>query len=161
MPATTNAIAVNTGPLVALTACDGVDLLHRLHSRVVITPAVLNEFTRGLRQHPHQALPAWLEIRALVRPVPPILHPHLDEGEASAIALALECDFGLIVIDERRGRLVAREMGLSVTGSLGILLRAKRLGCIDTVAPRLEAMRHAGFWVADGLIARVLREAGE
>lgn len=155
------AIAVNTGPLVGLVACDGLELLHRLHAQVVATPAGVREFTRGSAQLAARALPPWLEIQALAAPIPAMLRAHLDEGEASAIAVALERDVRLVAIDERRGRLVAREMGLRVTGSLGVLLRAKRLGLIDAVAPRLDAMRRAGIWMADALIRKVLAEAAE
>ena len=106
-------------------------------------------------------LPSWFDVRALSAPMPPILVAHLDQGEASAIALALEAGVGLVAMDERRGRLVAREMGLAVTGSLGVLLRAKRLGFIEAVAPRVAAMRRHGIWLGDALVRRVLAEALE
>ena len=57
--------------------------------------------------------------------------------------------------------LVAREIGLTVTGSLGLLLRAKRLGLIEAVSPRLAAMRSKGIWIGEALQQRVLIEAGE
>ena len=81
--------------------------------------------------------------------------------EASAIALALEHHIGLVAIDERRGRLFARDAGLRVTGSLGVLLRAKRLGLIEEVRPRIDQMRAAGIWTSDSLFNAVLREAKE
>ena len=90
-----------------------------------------------------------------------MLVSHLDHGEASAIALAIEAGVPIVAIDERRGRLVAREMGLAVTGSVGLLLRAKRLGFIDAVAPRLMAMRGHGIWLGESLMRRVLAEAEE
>jgi len=64
-------------------------------------------------------------------------------------------------MDERRGRLVARDMGLTVTGSLGVLLRAKRLGLIEAVGPRLTAMRRNGIWIGEALVRRVLLAAEE
>ena len=85
----------------------------------------------------------------------------MDEGDASAIALALEEGIRLVAIDERRGRLVARDTGLAVVGSVGLLLRAKRLALIDAVAPRLWAMRAKGIWLGEALVRRVLEEAGE
>ena len=90
-----------------------------------------------------------------------ILVTHLDIGEASAIALALEAHVRLVAIDERRGRLIARDVGLTVTGSLGLLLRAKRLGFIDAVASRLTAMCQNGIWLGETLVRRVLTEAKE
>ena len=52
-------------------------------------------------------------------------------------------------------------MGLTVTGTLGVLLRAKRLGLIDALGPRVTAMRQKGIWLGDMLVRRVLTEAGE
>jgi predicted nucleic acid-binding protein len=154
-------IAVNTGPLIALAACDGLDLLRQLHEHVLVPSAVADEFSRGPAGSAESTLPSWLDVRGLTVPMPPMLIAHLDVGEASAIALALEARAGLVAIDERRGRLVAREMGLDVTGSLGILLRAKRRGFIDAVGPRVAAMRHKGIWLTDSLVHRVLAEAQE
>jgi predicted nucleic acid-binding protein len=156
------AIAVNTGPLIALAACEALDLLRRLHRQVLVPSAVVQEFGRGGSGAAgvHE-LPAWFDVRTLAAPIPPMLMAHLDQGEASAIALALQAGVHLVAIDERRGRLVAREMGLIVTGSVGLLLRAKRLGFIDAVAPRLNAMQRQGIWLGEALVRRVLTEAKE
>ena len=162
MPAASEPIAVNTGPLIALAACDALDLLRRLHTQVLVPTAVVEEFCRGRSgEAASTGLPAWFDVGTLVTPVPAILVAHLDAGEASAIALALEVGVRLVALDERRGRLVARDMGLSVTGSLGLLLRAKRLGFIEAVAPRLTAMRQKGIWLGEALVRRVLAEAQE
>lgn len=162
MPAASEPIAVNTGPLIALAACDALDVLKRLHTRVLVPTAVVDEFCRGKSdERAVTSLPAWLDVRTLRTPVPPVLVAHLDTGEASAIALALEERVRLVAMDERRGRLMARDMGLIVTGSLGLLLRAKRLGLIEAVAPRLTAMRQNGIWLGEALVRRVLAEAQE
>lgn len=162
MPAESEPIAVNTGPLIALASCGALDLISRLHHQVIVPTAVVNEFSRGRPDGGGtMALPASFDVRRLRAPLPAILVTHLDAGEASAIALALETGVRLVAMDERRGRLVARDMGLTVTGSLGLLLRAKRLGFIDAVAPRLQAMRRNGVWIGEELIRRVLAEAQE
>jgi predicted nucleic acid-binding protein len=162
MPAASDAITVNTGPLIALVACDSLDLLRQLHRHVLVPIAVVDEFGRGgSGKAGATGLPNWLDVRALTAPIPPLLVAHLDEGEAAAIALALEARVSLVAIDERRGRLVARDAGLAVTGTLGLLLRAKRLGFIDLVAPRLTAMRQKGIWLGEALVRRVLAEAEE
>jgi predicted nucleic acid-binding protein len=162
MPDASEPITVNTGPLIALAACGALDLLRRLHSHVLIPTAVVEQFGRGRSGGAASTdLPLWLEVRTLRGQVPPILVAHLDAGEASAIALALEERIRLVGMDERRGRLVARDMGLAVTGSVGVLLRAKRLGLIDAVAPHLAAMRQNGIWLGEALVRRVLTEAQE
>ena len=161
MPAASEPIAVNTGPLIALAACNSLDLLSSLHARVLVPRAVIDEYTRGSHRSPVPDLPIGLEIRPLATLIPAILTAHLDVGEASAIALALEQGISLVAIDERRGRLVARDAGLRVTGSLGILLRAKRLGRIEELHSRIGQMRAAGIWMSHALVEAVLREAGE
>ena len=109
MPAASEPIVVNTGPLIAPAACDALDVLGHLHSHVLVPTAVVEAFSRGRSGWAGSTdVPAWLDVRALVAPVPPLLVAHLDSGEASAIALALEAHIRLVAIDERRGRLVAR-----------------------------------------------------
>ena len=68
----------------------------------------------------------------------------------------------LLLIDEREGRIVARQAGLRVRGVPGILLRAKAQGEIPSVKTEIEALRNrAGFFVAPRLEAEILRNAGE
>ena len=70
---------------------------------MLVPLAVLDEFTRGGSKGITSAgLPAWFDVRTLTAPVPPMLIAHLDEGEASAIALAIEARVRLVAIDERR-----------------------------------------------------------
>jgi predicted nucleic acid-binding protein len=163
MPAASEPIAVNTGPLIALSACGCLDLLSRLHSRVVAPEAVLAEFLRGQPTEPGDLFvqPAWLEVCALATLPSPLLVKKLDRGEAETITLAIEQSIQLVVIDERRGRTAARLSGLRVTGSIGILLRAKREGLIAAIKPCLHSMQHAGMWQSQRLRSQALREAGE
>ncbi|MEB3337021.1 MAG: DUF3368 domain-containing protein [Leptolyngbyaceae bacterium] len=83
-------------------------------------------------------------------------------GEAEAIALALEIGAEQLLIDERRGRMVAERLKLSYVGILGILLEAKSQGLILTIQPLLDALRNqAGFWIAEPLYQKVLQLADE
>jgi hypothetical protein len=76
--------------------------------------------------------------------------------------LALEMKAGYLLIDEREGRTLARQLGLPITGVLGVLLRAKTKGQIEAVRPEIEALRsRARFFIAPALEAAVLAEAGE
>lgn len=137
-------VVVNTGPLLALHACNRLELLRSLHSRVVIPSEVILELERGSIGTPLQSAasrPAWFEEIPLRDPIPPLLTAQLDGGEASVIALALELGIRRVLMDDRRGRLVARVMGLQVTGTIGVLLRAKRAGLIPTIRPCLDSMQ--------------------
>lgn len=158
-------IVINTSPLLALAACNQLELLHHLHRRVVVPPIVLAELERGqIEAKPlgeASERPAWLETVALVSSPSPLLTAYLDEGEAAVIALAVEQSIRQVVIDERRARMVARTMRLEVVGSVGILLRAKREGLVAEVKPSLEAMQTAGIRLSERLLKFALQEAGE
>jgi predicted nucleic acid-binding protein len=85
----------------------------------------------------------------------------LDRGEAEVIALAQELGADLLIIDERLARRHTRRLGLTLTGTLGVLLRAKSTGLIPSVAPLIEQMLRDGIHLGDSVVAEALRLAGE
>jgi predicted nucleic acid-binding protein len=91
-----------------------------------------------------------------------MLGRHVHAGEAAAIALATDLHAGIVIIDEQEGRTLAAQSGLSVTGTLGVLLRAKRNSEIPAVKPEMQALRIRGrFFISASLEAQVLTAAGE
>jgi uncharacterized protein len=105
----------------------------------------------------------WIQIHSVSdRTIVEALGNELDVGEAEAIALAVEIQADQVLIDERRGRLVATRLNLRYTGILGILVEAKSQGLIAEVKPLLDALvNEAGFWVAEPLYNNVLRLVDE
>jgi predicted nucleic acid-binding protein len=100
--------------------------------------------------------------RALTRSLDTrIVAASLDAGESEAISLALEMDTRYLLLDDRRGRLVARRLGLPVTGTLGVLRLAKRRGVIVAIRPHVEALEAVGFHMTPVLLAQVLADSGE
>ncbi len=105
----------------------------------------------------------WVK-RQSVRNTPLVtaLRLELDAGEAEAIALAIETDADLILLDERIGRRAAQRLGLTAVGTLGVLIAAKDRGLLAAVRPVLDALRvDAGFWIADDLYSAVIKTANE
>jgi predicted nucleic acid-binding protein len=86
----------------------------------------------------------------------------LHHGEAEAIALALEMKADWLLIDEREGRAMARQLGMRVTGVLGVSLRGKKMGHLEAIKPEIDALRaKAHFFIAPDLERAVLSLADE
>lgn len=89
------------------------------------------------------------------------LNSFLNEGESEAIALALQEEADLILLDDYEAREFARIYGLKITGIIGILLKAKYMGRISSLSDNLENLRETGFWLNEDLRSQILRDAGE
>jgi uncharacterized protein len=161
-------VVADTSPLFYLAKLGRFALLRDLYGWVHIPPEVWRETLAGGRVEP--ALSAifleaesdgWLVISA-VTPLSRISGLNrLDAGEQEAISLAKELGAKLI-IDEKRGRIVAAELGLTVTGTLGVLVDAKRDGLIPALGPELARLRReTGFRFSEKLAQLALRRAGE
>ncbi len=159
-------VVSDTSAINNLAAINQLHLLHQLYGTVLIPEAVYRELTdpsfpvAGATEV--QTLD-WIQTRTVSdRPLVKALSNELDVGEAEAIALAVEVQAERVVIDERRGRLLAARMNLRYIGILGILVEAKTQGLIAEVKPLLEALiSEAGFWVAEPLYKSVLRLVNE
>ena len=89
------------------------------------------------------------------------MESHLDYGESEAIALALEIDADLILLDDLDARETARIYDLQITGTIGILLRTKFEGKIVSLKDTLRKLMKTGFWINKKLIQELLKFAGE
>lgn len=142
-----------------------VDLLAGLFSEVRIPDAVAGELDCGvpILGDWRGALLPHARIEPVERsPLLSLLEEDLDAGEAAAIALAVSIRADLVLVDEMRGRAVARRLGLSVVGTVGLVVMARRRGLIDAAAPVLAAVRtRGGLWVSDKLVEEVLLRLGE
>ena len=159
-------VVSDTSPIINLAAIGQLDLLQRLYGTILIPQAVYHEIAvRGSRQAGAREIETlqWFE-RYHVRDVALVkrLEQQLDAGEAEAIALSIERQADLLLLDERRGRMLARQLGVAVTGLLGVLLVAKQRGYLAAVRPALhDLMTKAGFWIGPELFSRVLKDASE
>jgi len=89
-----------------------------------------------------------------------VLKTIVDEGEAEAITLALEKG-SLLIVDDLKGRKLARRLGLGIIGTLGILKTMKLRGVIREVKPFVEKLRESGFYISSNLIDKLLSDVGE
>jgi len=157
----TERIVINTGPLVALARVDLLAVVGKLPFEFISPTEVSQEVAQGVALGYPDARPAWLKIVPLSRPVDLVARAALDLGEAAVIELALEQGLVWVCIDDRKGRQAAVAVGLKVTGSLGLLARAKTLGAIPALRPFLEQLVVAGVYYDEELVRRVLEGVGE
>ena len=161
-------IVSDTSVLSNLAVIEQLPLLQQLYNKVIIPQAVRNELSNASPENINiRAVVAlsWIEIRLVKNTVlvETLLHDReLDQGEAEAIALALELPAKRLLIDERLGRREATRLGIPITGVLGILIAAKTEGLLPLVKPVMDDLIiKAGFWVSEQLYAEILQVAGE
>ena len=148
--------------MIGLAHTGQLDILPALYLRIIIPPAVASEVA-GEPAFADLEMVSWLQVSepvdadavaALRRSA------GLGPGETEAILLAERLGAGLI-IDEQRGRRVARERGLLIAGVVGVLMEAKREGLITEIGPSLRALQGQGFRLSDALIRAALEQVGE
>lgn len=166
MPDMPARVVINTGPIVALVAALEGDLalLGKLYESIVVPREVWEELGSGGPTSPElQAINSnpVFAVAAQGIALQPLLAAQLDRGEASVVQTALNGDIATVVIDEKAGRRLARLNGLQVTGSLGVLMRAKREGLIPSLTEAIERMRLHGIWLSPKLVELALRDARE
>lgn len=153
-------VVADTSPLNYLILIRQQDLLPKLFQRVFVPPEVLLEL--GDPDAPLvvrswlQNRPEWLEVKAPQTPPGEALRL-LDPGEREAIQLAQEQGADLLLIDERRGSAEARRLGLTTTGTIGVLFAAGELGLIDAKEACRRLLTETTFRVTAELRAKFLR----
>lgn len=142
-------VVADASCLIVLQNIQELSLLEKLFGEVFITEEVRGEFGFDL--------PEWIKIKEVQNKIQQnALNLILDAGEASAISLSLDNGNSLLIIDEKKGRRVAQELGLKITGTLGVILRAKEKGLINSVADLLAKLESANFRISPNLKAKIL-----
>ena len=158
-------IVINTGPIIALVAATGsLTLLSELYQTVWMPREVFDELAAGGPNAPESELViAAAVIRILPGriPIPRNLANELDLDEASVIQMAVQQGIDTVAIDEKAGRRVARIHGLRVTGSLGILIKGKQQGLIQSLAQCIAGMKSHGIWISEPLASQAKAAVGE
>ncbi len=158
-------IVSDTSPVRALANLGILSLLERLYNEIVVPPAVASELSnppKGQAVVDLAELP-YVRVRSPSdRSVVDRFRGDLDLGESEALALALELGADLILMDEAAGRSMVKQVGLTTTGVLGILLEARQFGFLDALSPLLDRLRSEyRFYLTTSVQAEVLRLAGE
>lgn len=157
-------IICNTSPLQYLHQLGQLSLLERLVGRMVVPTAVVLELAEGRRRGvdvPDPASLPWVSLREpLSHNVLPLI-TDLGAGESAVLALALESRDAVVILDDGLARRHAQRLGVRLTGTLGLLLDAKKAGYIDAVSPFFDGLQSLRFRLDPKTREAVLRRAGE
>ena len=147
-------IISDTSCLILLDKIGELNLLNKLFGQITITQEIAEEFKNEL--------PDWFKIESPAnKTYQKILEASLDRGEASAIAYAIEQSDCLLIIDDHKGRKYAEQLGIKITGTLGVIVDAKLNGLINSVKPLLERIKATDFRLTADLERRTLEKSNE
>lgn len=147
-------IISDTSCFIILTNIGELDLLRKVYGKIITTIDIATEFG--------ETLPDWVEIQNVNDKYrQQILEMQIDKGESSAIALALETPDCTIILDDYKARKVAQRLGINVTGTIGVIIKAKLKGIIPSIKPLLEKIQQSNFRLSPHIELLALKEARE
>lgn len=153
-------VVSDTTAISNLVQIDELKLLRELYQEVVIPKRVYEELLVLTEYNiPIEILlkEGWIKVVDVSsRQMVISLREKLDRGEAEAIALAIEINAEYLLIDEKVGRVVARENQIAIIGTIGILIQGKKLGLVNSLQEKMDELRKIGFWISDSLYYRII-----
>jgi len=146
-------IVADTSCLVLLEKIDELTILQKLFHTVWITDIIAEEFG--------SELPEWIQKKEIAdKKYLRILETTVDPGEASAIALAVQIN-GILILDDMKARRLASGLSLDYTGTLGVLVEAKKSGYISSLRDILHRIKKTNFYMPDELEDKLLNSVNE
>ena len=147
-------IICDTSCFIVLTNIGNLDLLQKVYGQIVTTSEVASEYG--------ESLPDWIIIEQAVNiQMQQLLELQLDKGESSAIALALGTPECTIILDDIKARKIAERLGLDITGTIGVIIKAKLTGVIPSIKPLIDKIKTTDFRLTEDLEKQALIAAGE
>lgn len=144
-------VYVDTSVLILLFKINQLYLLQLLYRNVYITEEIRVEYG--------DAIPIWILVESSFTETSENFD--IDKGEASLINNVIKYKNSLLIIDDAKGRRVAKKLNLNYIGTIGVIIAAKRLGYINKIKPLLEKMNLTNFRLAPDIYAKALLLAGE
>ncbi len=140
----------DTSTLILFHKIGELGLLNKVYGELVTTPEIAKEFG--------EPLPNWIRIQAVTdKKYQDFLNTQVDFGEASAIALATEFDDVLLLLDDLKARKLATRLKFKITGTLGVIHKAKQMQLIEKVKPMIDKLLMTDFRVAENIIEEILK----
>ena len=143
-------IISDTSTLILFKKIDEFQLLRQVYRNLLIAPEIAYEF--------QEPLPDWIQIQAVSdTKYQDFLETQIDKGEASVLSLASEFNQPLLLLDDLKARKLAKNLNFNITGTLGIIHKAKSLRLIDAVKPIIEKILLTDFRIAGGIVKELLK----
>lgn len=158
-------VIVNSTPIITLCNIGKLHLLKDLYGQITIPQAVYEEITakQDSACQQIQAETEWIVVEHIHNfDAKRMYQAKLHAGEVEVMILAQEePKADLLIIDDAAAKKTAKYLGLTVTGTLGVLLKAKQQGYLDNVKECLRKMQAAGFYISPKIVKLVLEQAHE
>jgi predicted nucleic acid-binding protein len=140
----------DTTPLIIFQKLGELDILKKVYGHLITTPEIAKEYG--------DLLPDWIEVIPVTdTKYINFLATQLDIGEASALALAAEMENVLLIIDDLKARKIARRLNFDITGTLGVIHKAKQMSIIEKVKPLIDKMVLTDFRISKNIIRELLK----
>ncbi|MDE6662117.1 MAG: DUF3368 domain-containing protein [Lachnospiraceae bacterium] len=158
-------VVVNTTPLIALSYVGQLDILKKLYGEVIIPEAVYKELSvkaESICKKEVDSSLDWIRVDKIKNQMAKTMYKtQLHDGEVEVMILAQEVAADVVIIDDANAKKHAKYLKLPVTGTLGILIKAKQSGYIDALKPILQRMVESNIYISQNLIDLCLTQVGE
>ena len=153
-------VVMNASPIILLNKINRLDLLNRLFDSVLIPEAVVQEINAVIALDEPTILSkiSYECIKVTNRAAVISMLGRLHLGEVEVMVGALEQGVKTVVLDDFLARNKAKQLGLYVTGTLGIIIKAKNSNLITDIAFEIEALKTAGIYISDDIIHQILKD---
>ncbi|MBQ9378078.1 MAG: DUF3368 domain-containing protein [Schwartzia sp.] len=156
---------VNSSPLIALSGLRRLDILQKLYGEVLIPDAVYREISAKQESVCRQSVDesrSWLRICPIENQLAKrFFKARLHDGEVEAMILAQERKADLLIMDDALAKKHAEYLGICVTGTLGVLIRARQTGIIEVLKPMICQLQENHIYISDALTEKCLKIVGE
>jgi predicted nucleic acid-binding protein len=158
-------VVVHTTPLIALSHIGQLDILKKMYGEILIPNAVYNELSAkpdSICKIEVENSKDWVRIEEIKNQMAKSMYKtQLHEGEVEVMILAQEVNADLVIIDDANAKKYAKYLKLPVTGTLGVLIKAKQSGYVDKLKPMLQMMIENGIYISQDLVKLCLKQVGE
>ena len=147
-------VIADTSCLILFHKIGELEILRKVYDTITTTPEIALEFS--------EELPEWIIIEYVKdKKYQDFLETQIDLGEASAIALAKEMEFPLLLLDDLKARKLAKKLNIKFTGTLGVIHKAKQIGAIKKVKPLIDKLLSTNFRISAYIVKELLKRNNE